>query len=397
MTKLRNFTPEGVEDISSIQYEKKDYIRQIIQNVFRSYGYKQILTPTFEYYDLFAGIDTAIDKDQMYKIIDTNGKILVLRPDATIPVARMVATHYDNLDEYLKFMYFTNVFRNSGFHSGGKREFVQAGIEYFGNPFPDADAEVIAIAIQCLNSFGFENIHIDLGQADYFKGLIDELTIADDIKTGMRILIENKNYAELGTLAESIGLENKYREILLQLPFMYGNFKEVTQKAYSMAANDVMKQSVDNMIKIYEMLSYYGFEQFVYADMGLINHLDYYSGITFRAYLGNLGEPAASGGRYDRLLKKFGKEIPATGFGLNLDLIFEAISKSDMLKEETPFDADVLVLFSDKSKAEGIRKSIELRNQGNVVLAWKTDLPPEVCKERYKNKANKIIVCIDEE
>lgn len=395
MTKFRNFTPEGVEDISSIQYEKKDHIQWLISEVFKTYGYKQISTPTFEYYDLFVGIDTAIDKDQMYKIIDTNGKILVLRPDATIPIARMVATHYDNLDEYLKFMYFTNVFRSSDFQQGGKREFIQAGIEYLGNPSPDADAEVIATAIKSISSLGFENIHIDLGQADYFKGLVDELQLSEEIKLSIRILVEKKNFAELGKLVESINLEKKYSEILLELPFMYGNFKEITKKAYSLAVNDTMRKSVENMQKIYEILSYYGFEQYVYADMGLINHLDYYSGIIFKGYLGNIGEPVASGGRYDGLLKKFGKDIPATGLGLNMDLLFEAILKSDLLMDQAP-DADVLILFDDKSEAKGIRKSVELRGKGNVVLAWKTDSTAKECKEKYKDKAKQILICFED-
>ncbi len=327
MVKISNFIPEGVEDINSAQYGEIEKMQGIIGDVFKSLKYQQIQTPTFEYYDLFAGIDMAIDKDQMYKIIDTNGKILVLRPDATIPIARMVATNYDVLDEPQKYMYFSNVFRNSDFRAGGKREFIQAGIEYFGDASSSADAEVICTAIQALTACGFNQLKVELGDANFFNGLMDSLEdkIDKETKNDIRILVESKNSPGLASLLKTLAIEEKYKDVLLKLPFLYGPIDQMTDLAESLSLNDMMRESVEDVRHIYRQIEEKGLGQYIYADMGLVNHLDYYSGMIFKIYLQNTGLIVGSGGRYDGLMRKFGKKIPATGFGLNMDVLFEAL------------------------------------------------------------------------
>ncbi|MCG8482237.1 MAG: ATP phosphoribosyltransferase regulatory subunit, partial [Clostridia bacterium] len=246
MVNKRKFIPEGVEDVNAVEYEKKEWMQTKAKEIFRSFGYHQILTPTFEYYDLFSEIESAINLDEMYKLIDRNGKILVLRPDATIPVARMAATKYGSIDGYLKFMYFTSVYRSSDFRAGGKREFTQAGIEYLGNEEPEADAEVIATAIKSLQNLNFSNIHIDIGQADYFKGLMSELDVSQQDKNKIRILIENKNLADLDNTLEELTISEASKTLLTNMPFLYGEIDEVINKARSLAINDTMKKAVDN-------------------------------------------------------------------------------------------------------------------------------------------------------
>jgi ATP phosphoribosyltransferase len=324
--KMKNFIPEGVEDIDYKKFQQIEVIRKKVEKVFKSEGYKQISTPTFEYYDLFSGIDMSIDKDEMYKIIDSNGKILVLRPDATIPIARMVATNHKYLNGNIKLMYLTNVFRSSDFRALGKREFIQAGVEYFGNPSLEADAQVIETSIKALVESGFKQIRIELGDAKFFDGLVDELsdTIDKNTKNAIRKLIESKNYPELSVMLDGMNIDLAHKKILLELPFLYGEFNSIINRAKDLAINEKMLSAVNDLTEIYSIIKANSLDEYIFLDLGLVNHLNYYSGMMFKIYLQNTGKIAGGGGRYDGLMEKFGKKIPAIGFGLNMDVLYEA-------------------------------------------------------------------------
>jgi ATP phosphoribosyltransferase len=326
MYKARNFIPEGVEDINYTQFSEMERLKGVVSDVFKTAGYNQIQTPTFEYYDLFTGIDVSMDKDQMYKIIDSNGKILVLRPDATIPIARMVATNYETLNTFLKYMYFSTVYRSANFHAGEKREFVQAGIEYYGDPSTDADAEVVCSAIKALTECGFQQLKVELGNANYFNAILDGLSddLDKETKKEIRIYIESKNTPALGRLLEQLTIEDSYKDVLLKLPFLFGPVNQILDEAFALSLNDAMRSAVLDLKDIYGKINSAELGSYIIADMGLINHLDYYSGMIFKIYLQNTGMIAGSGGRYDGLMKKFGKNIPATGFGLNMNILYEA-------------------------------------------------------------------------
>lgn len=377
MVPIGNFTPEGVDDTNYLDCEKKEAMQAVIRQILKSYGYQQIMTPTFEYYDLFQNIDTAIDKDQMYKLIDSNGKILVLRPDATIPIARMAALSGEGGKDYKKYMYFTNVFRSEDFRAGGRREFLQAGVEYMGNASCEADAEVVAIGVKALQTTGFSNIRVDLGNVNYFDGLLDEIEISDMGKGVLRHLVESKNFAELEKFLERIEMDASIKKVVLALPFLYGDFQKTVAKARKIARNTRMHQALNNISEIYDILKAYGCTQYVYADMGFVNAMDYYSGMIFKVYLGNLGAPAASGGRYDGLVENFGRKIPATGFGLNIDGIYETALKEGLLDHNSN-KADYAVFCRKETMAQGIAKAEALRQTGASVLLYVDKKPDQV-------------------
>jgi len=394
MVNKRKFIPEGVEDINAAEFEKKEWIQLKIKELFKRFGYKQIQTPTFEYYNLFSEIDSAIDTEDMYKLIDASGKILVLRPDVTIPIARMIATKYDSVEEYLKFMYFTPVFRSSDFRAGGKREFLQAGIEYLGNPNPEADAEVIVTAISTLKNMGFNSIHIDMGQTDYFKGIMKEINIEQNIKNSIRKLIEDKNFADLGHFLDSQDIDDVYKNLLSEVPYLYGDFGEIALKVKERSINETMQNSADNLLKIYRIIEEYGYAKYVFADLGLINHLDYYSGMIFKGYIENYGKPVISGGRYDDLFKKFGKEVPATGFGINSDEIFEAAEQYQLL-DNFDYAKGYLILYDTLHRKWAFRRSMELRFSGYVVETKQVECCINDLKETYGQSGyNKVIAAI---
>ncbi|MBR5228478.1 MAG: ATP phosphoribosyltransferase regulatory subunit [Firmicutes bacterium] len=324
---LKNFIPEGVADLNYDEYEKIQSIENSLVKVFSDSGYRQIQTPTFEYFDLFASESVSAGTEDMYKIMDANGKMMVLRPDATIPIARMIATTHKRNDGEIKLMYVTNVYRSADFRAGERREFKQAGIEYFGTCSPETDANVIETAIKALSAAGFSDLKTELGDSNYFSGLLDELEKDGKITlkeqtTHLRELIETKNVPAIQMFADDNGIEGKSREVLLALPVLFGDMDDVITRATELALNDKMREAIENVKAIKEVM---GDSIEISVDMGLVNRLEYYSGMIFKVYLKNTGVIVGSGGRYDQLMTKFGRDIPAVGFGLNVNTLFDAL------------------------------------------------------------------------
>lgn len=329
---IKNFIPEGVADLNYDEYEKMHQIEDDVTRSFRESGYRQILTPTFEYYDLFAEDDLSGGTEDMYKIMDAGGKLMVLRPDATIPIARMVATHYKEGEATVRLMYLTNVYRSADFRAGEKREFKQAGIEIFGSRSAETDADVIESGMRAVRAAGFADLSTELGDTNYFSGLLEELGRRDErfrqreIRNRLRVLVETKDVPGLETFAEESGMPEDLARVLLQLPLLYGDVTQVLDTAMHLAANQEMRDAVSNIRNILDCIGEAGD---ITVDMGLINRLEYYSGMIFKVYLKNTGVIIGSGGRYDKLMKKFGKDIPAVGFGLDINTLYEAQETGD--------------------------------------------------------------------
>ena len=233
---VKKFIPEGVADINYDEYEKINAIEKSVLEVFKKAEYRQILTPSFEYYDLFSEEDIPVDPEEMYKIIDTNGKIMVLRPDATVPIARMVATHYKENSGVIRLMYLTNVFRSADYRAGGKREFRQAGIENFGDHSPETDADIIFTAIEAVRQSGFESLTTEIGNAGYFQGFMEELKDngvyqKPEDEQNLRTMMEAKNIPGLRQYCSEHEIADIYAKILVDLPVMYGEIEEVIEKA----------------------------------------------------------------------------------------------------------------------------------------------------------------------
>lgn len=366
MVNFINFIPEGVEDTHSNQYEIKENVTNKIKSLFKSFGYRQILTPSFEYYDLFSRLKGAIDKDEMFKIIDGMGKILVLRPDVTIPIARMAATSYKNYRGYLKFCYATSIFRINNEQNGQKREFIQAGAEYLGNSNPDSDAEVISLGIEALKKCRINNFKFDLGQIGFFKGFVKELRISEDEEELITKLIENKSFTELNEFLKDLNVSERQKEIINKMPYLYGKPEDVIKAAEELILNEDMMNALNNIKSVCSILDDYGYKECIAVDLGLINHLHYYTGIIFKGYVNNHGKEVISGGRYDNLTKEYGYYMPATGFGLNIDELMEVIDPGSLGGDEVCY-TDYLILYSDEWRKKALTLAKELRERGYIV------------------------------
>ncbi|QEK11909.1 ATP phosphoribosyltransferase regulatory subunit [Crassaminicella thermophila] len=394
MLSLNRFVPEGVEDTHCNMYEIKENIIMKIKKIFKSFGYRQILTPTFEYYDLFSGVEGTIHKDEMFKFIDGNGKILVLRPDITTPIARMVATNYKLCSGYLKFSYATNIFRINDEQNGERREFTQTGIEYLGNDKPDSDAEVVSLAIKSLISCGIKDFKIDLGQAGYFKGLIKESNISKTEQEKIRDLIENKNFAELQSIIDQLYTSEFIKNAIMKIPYLYGKPEKVINDAEKLVCNDEMEKALENLKCVYDILKNYGYEDEISIDLGMIHHINYYTGVIFKGYINNYGKTILSGGRYDNLTKQYGHYMPATGFGLNIDNLLEVLSMYKV-NEDFTCTTDYLVLYDKKNRQKGLKLAEQLRERGFIVESdvYENSIKPYIQNANYRNIKEIVQIC----
>lgn len=372
MVKLQNLIPQGVEDTHSNVYEAKERIVTNIKEVFKTFGYRQILTPTFEYYDLFLKSKRTIRRNEMFKLIDSNGEILVLRPDITTPIARMAASYKNIQGKNLKFFYSTNIFRINKDNNNTKREFTQAGIEYIGNSSEDADGEILACAIECFLKCNIQDFKMDIGQAAFFKGLVNEINIDDENIELLKDLIENKNFAEVKEISRKLNVSGKAKEVIDKMPYLYGNPENVLSMAKNLVLNKEMEEGLINLEKVYQVLVDYGFSEYVSLDLGLINHIDYYTGVIFKGYLNNYGKEVMSGGRYDDLVAEYGHKVPATGMGINIDELIDAMESINLIKEERT-KTDYVVLYSKEYRFDGIAISSKLRKEGKIVQTDKID------------------------
>lgn len=352
-------TPEGVKDYLPNECILKKNIEKSIAQVFESYGYLPVTSPTFEYNDVFCGMGGVKDS-RVFKFLDHDGSLLVLRPDMTPAIARIAATAYNKNDLPLKFYYIDNMFRTNKNYQGKLREFTQAGIELLGVNSIEADAEVVTAAISSLLNSGVNDFKLDLGHALFLKGVIEEANVNEEVASAIQMNIIKKNYVAVNELAESIE-NNNIKYILQELPLLIGN-GSVIEKVKSRVTNKSSLMAVNYLEELYNILSSTGFEKYISFDLGVIGSMDYYTGLIFRGYAKGTGSSILDGGRYDNMVEKFGIEMPAVGFALKVNDIIK------ILESNEKSCADYLLAYDGKSRTAAFKKADELRKKGFCVV-----------------------------
>jgi len=397
MVLYKELFPEGVDDIHSDEYELKEDLVADIRTMFKSYGYRQVGTPTFEFYDLYSGIDGTIDVTEMFKIIDSDGKILVLRPDATIPVARMAAMNYRHSDGYLKLSYITNIFRHNESERGNRREFTQAGIEYMGSSKTWCDAEVIAIGIKMLLGFGLKDFHIDMGHAGFLGQLLEGSGL-DGQKTEILCkFIEDKNYSELSLYLGRLKIDENVKNAIIKLPRLYGKPSEVIERAEDVILNEEMRNSLEDIKAVYNMLKMQGMEKYIHFDLGFTNQFNYYTGVIYKGYVSNYGRVLLAGGRYDKLMEQFGEGKPACGFGFNVDQLIEAMNIYE-INQAYDCHTDFHIVFSDANMVSAQALAESMRRKGMIVETdiFQNDLQFQIFNAGFRNAEHMVEFIGDE-
>lgn len=363
---MRNYdliTPEGTKDLLFVECTIRRNIEKTLIEMFKSRGYSEIITPGLEFFDVFNLNSQYFPQENLYKMTDSKGRLLVMRPDSTMPIARVVATRLRDADLPLKLCYDQTVYRTEPALKGRSDEIVQAGIELIGSDQKMADLEVISAAVDSLKTFGME-FSLEIGHIGVFKALADKLDATEGEKEKIRKLIENKNFPALNDFLDTFG-NNSITGALKKLPALFGG-EEVFEKAEELIADDTISVILEELRDIYcEISDICGNSGSITVDLGLVNKTDYYTGLIIKGYLQGHGEEVLSGGRYDKLISEFGYDVPAIGFAVNVNGIEKAIIKNGVFPAEREIDA--IVYAEPGFEAAALRSAQVLRKKGLVV------------------------------
>ena len=354
-------TPEGVRDIYGKECQAKLYVESQLLAKMKLYGFESIETPTFEYFDIFSEERGSVSAKDMYKFFDREGNTLVLRPDITPSIARCIAKYYRDCTEPVRLSYHGKTFINSSEYQGKPKEVTQIGGELVNDSSAEADAEMIALTIDCLLAAGLTEFQVEIGEVGFFKAVMSEAGLAENDIDEIRLLINDKNTFGLEDLLRRYELDEKLAKLISDLPTLFGppeklaDFKARTENKDAIA-------SIARLEKIYSLMKLYGYERYISFDLGMLSKYRYYTGIIFNAYSYGTGDAIISGGRYDNLLGQFEKPAPAIGMAVVVDRLMDALSRQGIAP-----DTDERVKEFEASKADYenvLKKAVAARRAG---------------------------------
>lgn len=389
MEKVLLHTPVGVRDIYGKECSLKLSVENNINKVFNNYGYKNIQTPTFEFFDIFSKERGSVASKNLYKFFDREGNTLVLRPDVTPSIARAVAKYYMDVNLPIKLCYNANTYINNSEYQGKLKEITQLGCELINDDSVEANAEIIAMVVDSLKAAGLNEFLVEIGQVDFYKGLLQECGLDEETEAELRLRIENKNDFGVEELLEQQNVSEEVKVAFKKLPELFGSV-EVLETAKELTANKTALKAIKRLEKLYKILEEYGVSKYISFDLGMLSNFNYYTGIIFKAYTYGTGNEIVAGGRYDKLLGQFGKNAPSVGFAIYMDQIMMAIGGN----EETKDYAYEVVLFDSNSRKRAIDLVKEKRENGiqTELIIKKKDIDlDEYVSFKKENGASKVI------
>lgn len=365
MANWRKYIPEGTRDILFEECTKKVGIENILREVYINSGFLEVKSPTLEFYDVFNIENSTLPQEKIYKLIDSQGRILALRADMTTPIARIVGTKLKDAIYPLRLCYTSNVYRVNESLNGKNSEITQSGVEVIGIKNINADAEIIIMGIRALLNCGLENFKVELGHAEIFKALLEDVDLGYEEKEKLRESINSKNFTRLNEILH----ENKDKfegsslNILKELPRLFGDVR-IIQKAACLTHNERALEALNDIKEVYKIVKSIGLGEYLAVDLGMVHHIDYYTGIIFRGYTQGFGGNILSGGRYDNLISQFGENKPATGFAIDVDGIIKSLQTNGNFSIKN--NERVLVYCDGKDFKKAYEKAQELRQKGII-------------------------------
>lgn len=353
-------TPEGVRDIYNVECGKKLALESRLVKTLHLYGYHDIQTPTFEYFDVFRKEIGTIPSKDLYKFFDKEGNTLVLRPDITPSVARAAATLFGEEELPIRLCYTGNTFINHSSYQGRLREVTQLGAELIGDDSVEADAEMLAMVIESLLSIGLKEFQLNVGNLAFFRSLIEDASLDEDAQERVIELINNRNYYGVEEYLDNIKVKRSSMEAFGVLGELVGGV-EILSKAKNIAPNSGGIMAIKRLEKIYNILKLYGVEKFVTFDLSMTGNYDYYTGIIFRGYTFGTGDAIVKGGRYDHLLEKFGKRSPSIGFAIVIDELMNALIRQKIRIVYTR--KNTIILYDEGMTREAVTLAKDFRHK----------------------------------
>ena len=363
-------TPGGVRD-TGVECENKLNVQEKVHDVMKSYGFDDIQTPAFEYFDIFSKERGTASSKEMFKFLlrlhcPYRNNTLVLRPDITISIAKMRCKKYYREEQMqVRLCYTANTFVNTDPYKGKLQEVTQVGAELFGDASSDADAEMIALTVESLLSSGLKRFQLEVGHADLFRGIVEEAGFTPEETEKLHELSESKNFFGVEDLLDNLTVSEGLKEVILTLPDLLDDFDEAAKFVKERCQNERVLKALDRLAKLDNILKIYGFTDYVTIDLSMLSHYSYYTGIIFRAYTYGTGEAVATGGRYDGLVGQFGKDTPAIGLAIVLDQLMLALTRQDILDEKLV--SGCILLYPKELREEALNKAAALRKSGENV------------------------------
>lgn len=342
-------TPEGTRDCLFSECRSRREVEKAITGVFKEHGYSEIITPEVEFYDMFVQTGYPLPQESMVKIVDKSGRILVMRPDNTAPIARVAATRLKG-SGVQRLYYNQTVFRSSDEHHGAESEIPQCGVELIGAGDLEADSEMLELAVRSLGSVAGDNFHIEIGHAGLFRAEAEELDASPDTIERIRRYIERKKFAALNDFLSRYNGQPA-AVALARLSHLFGSVR-VLDEADELFNSTKAKEALAYLRKLYAIMEEKGLAKHIRFDLGMVHQLDYYTGIVFRGYVHGAAASVLSGGRYDNLLGCFGADAHAIGFAINTSSVEEC------LKHENSAGRDRLRIAITKGRL--LDKSIDM-------------------------------------
>ena len=363
MKKTMKITPEGTRDLLLEECMARREAEGKLSDLFVCRGYSEVMTPGIEFYDVFDAMPMAIPADGMYKLTDDKGRLLVMRPDNTMPIARLTATRLQNAVLPVRLYYAQDVYHlNHGLTGRNDQQF-QAGVELIGAAGMRADLEMLSLAAEAIRLFADgedTSFRIEIGHIGFFNALIAALEVEGEVRDEIRELIESKNYAALSDKLDALPADETVNAIR-RLPRLFGG-EEVLEKAATLCRNREAAQALEYLSRLYQSLCRLGLRDQVMIDLGMVHRNEYYTGVIFRGYVEGSGDAVVSGGRYDTLLQQFGPALPATGFGVNVDALTKVML--DKGEVDPPMAPEALVYAQPGQEVAALKRVNDLIGEG---------------------------------
>ena len=357
MKKNDLITPEGTRDLLFNDCLARRTVEAKLEELFKSFGYSEVVTPGIEFYDLFSGSSRHFRQEAMYKLTDSKGRLIVIRPDSTIPIARLASTRLASAVLPLRLFYNQAVYENNALLKGRSDEIAQSGIELIGGEDKErADYESMCLALEALDRFDSDNFRFEIGDIGYFKELVAKLDVDESVREEIRLLISAKNYPALNDILDEVG-DTPVTASLKALPRLFGGM-EVFDKADGLFTDEKINAILSHLKDVYLKLSELGYGGKISVDLGIVSHADYYTGIVFKGYLSGVGQSVLKGGRYDGLLGEFGRPCPAVGFGVNCDEVANYLRKNDLSPSISAPDCIIYAESGHSAEAVALAKSL---------------------------------------
>ncbi len=389
------FTPEGVRDIYGEDCEKRAKVKRDIHATMKLYGFQDIETPTFEFFDIFNRERGTVKSAEMFKFFDQYNNTLALRPDITPSIARCVAKYYEKEELQLRLCYTGSTFKRLSGYQGKLSEVTQLGAEMMNDSSSDADGEMIALTIECLQKSGLKEFKIDIGHADIFRGLMEETDFSEEEIEKLKTYLNNKNSFAVEDMLENRSMPVECKNLLIKLPDLFGGIETITYVREQISSPRALA-ALERLEKIYRILYSSGLESHITFDLGMLSHYEYYTGVIFKAYTYGTGDAIVTGGRYDNLVEQFGKKTPAIGFALLLDQLMAALNSQEV--EITVEKKDYIILYrsANRKKALELAQSMRWQNQSVRLMRKDADTSLGVYKEYGKRSEAAVIIYIDD-